>query len=114
MLLRKRQACPLRHCSVGPPDKCLPIIATAFGSLTSPPCPRKQNSWSRRAVSKHSSSGSVETTSAMTLPPTILVNTARGPIVEDAAIHQALAEGWIAAAALDDVEEEPAKQRDWR
>jgi len=44
----------------------------------------------------------------------ILINTARGPIVEDAAIDQALKEGWIAGAALDDIEEEPAKQRDWR
>jgi D-3-phosphoglycerate dehydrogenase len=44
----------------------------------------------------------------------ILINTARGPIVEDAAIQQALTEGWIAGAACDDLEEEPAKQRDWR
>jgi len=44
----------------------------------------------------------------------ILINTARGPIVEDAAIQQALTEGWIAGAAFDDLEEEPAKQRDWR
>jgi D-3-phosphoglycerate dehydrogenase len=44
----------------------------------------------------------------------ILINTARGPIVEDTALHQALVEGWIAGAALDDIEEEPAKQRDWR
>lgn len=44
----------------------------------------------------------------------ILTNTARGPIVEDAAIHEALAEGWIAGAALDDIEEEPAKQHDCR
>ncbi|MEV0828466.1 C-terminal binding protein [Nonomuraea rubra] len=47
-------------------------------------------------------------------PTAVLINTARGPIVEDAALHQALAEGWIAGAALDDLEEEPAKQRDWR
>ncbi|MFD8161467.1 C-terminal binding protein [Streptomyces malaysiensis] len=47
-------------------------------------------------------------------PSAILINTARGPIVEDAAIHQALDEGWIAGAALDDIEEEPAKQRGWR
>jgi D-3-phosphoglycerate dehydrogenase len=47
-------------------------------------------------------------------PTAILVNTARGPIVEDAALFQALTEGWIAGAALDDIEEEPAKQRDWR
>ncbi|MBU8900587.1 C-terminal binding protein [Corallococcus sp. H22C18031201] len=44
----------------------------------------------------------------------LLINTARGPIVEDAALYQALTEGWIAGAALDDIEEEPAKQRDWR
>ncbi|MET8866100.1 NAD(P)-dependent oxidoreductase [Nonomuraea sp. NPDC004580] len=47
-------------------------------------------------------------------PTALLVNTARGPIVEDAALHQALTEGWIAGAAVDDLEEEPAKQRDWR
>jgi D-3-phosphoglycerate dehydrogenase len=47
-------------------------------------------------------------------PTAILINTARGPIVEDAALCQALSEGWIAGAALDDIEEEPAKQRDWR
>src|SRR5262245_1215102 len=44
----------------------------------------------------------------------ILINTARGPIVEDEALHQALKEGWIAGAAVDDIEEEPAKQRNWR
>jgi len=47
-------------------------------------------------------------------PTAILINTARGPIVEDAALQQALSEGWIAGAALDDIEEEPAKQREWR
>jgi D-3-phosphoglycerate dehydrogenase len=44
----------------------------------------------------------------------ILINTARGPIVEDAALHKALKEGWIAGAGVDDIEEEPAKQRNWR
>lgn len=43
-----------------------------------------------------------------------LVNTARGPIVNDAALHRALTEGWIAGAGLDDVEEEPAKVREWK
>jgi D-3-phosphoglycerate dehydrogenase len=44
----------------------------------------------------------------------ILINTARGPIVSDRALCRALTEGWIAGAALDDLEEEPAKQRDWK
>jgi D-3-phosphoglycerate dehydrogenase len=44
----------------------------------------------------------------------ILVNTARGPIVSDPALYRALSEHWIAGAALDDLEEEPAKRRDWQ
>jgi len=44
----------------------------------------------------------------------ILINTARGPIVPDHALYRALTEGWIAGAAVDDLEEEPAKARDWR
>jgi D-3-phosphoglycerate dehydrogenase / 2-oxoglutarate reductase len=47
-------------------------------------------------------------------PSAILVNTARGPIVSDRALYRALTEGWIAGAALDDLEEEPAKQRAWK
>src|SRR5262249_13000767 len=43
-----------------------------------------------------------------------LINTARGPIVEDAALARALEEGWIAGAGLDDIEEEPAKVRNWK
>jgi D-3-phosphoglycerate dehydrogenase len=43
----------------------------------------------------------------------ILINTARGPIVVDRALRRALEEHWIAGAALDDIEEEPAKRRDW-
>jgi D-3-phosphoglycerate dehydrogenase len=47
-------------------------------------------------------------------PGAVLINTARGPIVEDAALYRALKDGWIAGAGLDDIEEEPAKQRDWK
>jgi len=47
-------------------------------------------------------------------PSAILINTARGPIVNDAALYRALKEGWIAGAGLDDIEEEPAKLHNWK
>ena len=43
----------------------------------------------------------------------ILINCSRGKNVDNKALHKALKEGWIAFAALDDTEEEPAKLNDW-
>ena len=47
-------------------------------------------------------------------PTSMLINTARGPIVPDQALYRALSEGWIAGAGVDDIEEEPAKVADWK
>jgi len=46
-------------------------------------------------------------------PEAIVVNTGRGPTVDNAALYKALTEGQISAAALDDSEEEPAKRTNW-
>ena len=46
-------------------------------------------------------------------PGAILVNTGRGPTVDNAALFRALDEGHLAAAGLDDPEEEPAKRANW-
>ena len=40
-------------------------------------------------------------------PTAMLVNTSRGPVVDEAALIRALREKWIAAAALDVVAQEP-------
>jgi lactate dehydrogenase-like 2-hydroxyacid dehydrogenase len=44
---------------------------------------------------------------ALMKPTAVLVNTGRGPLVQEAALHQALTEGKIAAAALDVADPEP-------
>lgn len=46
-------------------------------------------------------------------PGAILVNTGRGPTVDNQALYRALTDGHLAAAGLDDPEEEPAKRANW-
>ena len=46
-------------------------------------------------------------------PGAIIVNTGRGPTIDNAALYRALKDEHISAAALDDPEEEPAKKASW-
>lgn len=46
-------------------------------------------------------------------PGAIVVNTGRGPTIDNQALYRALTDGHVRAAALDDPEEEPAKRAQW-
>jgi phosphoglycerate dehydrogenase-like enzyme len=48
-----------------------------------------------------------ERTLRMMKPSAFLVNTSRGPVVDEAALARALKENWVAGAALDVYEKEP-------
>ena len=48
-----------------------------------------------------------ETTLRMMKPTAMLINTSRGPVVDETALARALRENWIAGAALDVYEKEP-------
>lgn len=48
-----------------------------------------------------------ERTLRMMKPQAVLINTGRGPLIDEVALLRALKEGWIAAAGLDVFEQEP-------
>lgn len=50
---------------------------------------------------------------ALMKPGVIVVNTGRGPTIDNRALYRAVCDGKVAGAGLDDPEEEPAKRASW-
>jgi D-3-phosphoglycerate dehydrogenase len=51
---------------------------------------------------------------ALMKPEAFVINTGRGPTIDNKALYEALVSDRIAGAGLDDPEEEPAKRASWR
>jgi glyoxylate reductase len=92
---RRAEGFSMRVTSVGRGDPLLDALAQA--DFVSIHCPLTEET--RGLIG--------EAELAAMKPTAVLVNTARGPIVQTDALHQALVDGTIAAAALDVTDPEP-------
>ncbi len=92
---RRAHGFDMRIITIGRDDDLHAALAAAdFVSLHTPLSPATRHLIDERALR------------AMR-PTAVLVNTARGPIVDQTALRRALEDGWIAAAALDVTDPEP-------